>query len=104
MNHSRVVQEALVEVAAYWGLAADGLNEGRTTSQVDIRAIAQWMLRERYGFSYPELGALFGKNHATVLHNVRRVTYFVAMQDRGEDNRLGRIARSVLLGAKAAAE
>jgi len=62
------------------------------------------MLRERYAFSYPELGALFGKNHATVIHNVKRIAHFVGRYDAGEDNRLGRIARSVLLGQRMAAE
>lgn len=100
----RVVTQTLAEVATHWGLASGDLNPGRAPAQVDIRSIAQWALRERYGFSYPELGRMFKKDHCTVLHNVKRIAHFVKLQDEGQDNRLGRIARLVLLGGRLAAE
>lgn len=99
-----IVAEMLADVAMHWGLAPGDLNPGRAPAQVDIRAIAQWALRERYAFSYSELGRMFKRDHCTIMHNVKRIAHFVKLQDEGQENRLGKIARSVLLGGRLAAE
>jgi chromosomal replication initiation ATPase DnaA len=97
-------QQMLSDVAGHFGLSINDLLPDRSKTQSAIRAIAMWALREQYEFSYPELGAMFRKDHTTVMHNVSRVGLAVARFDQGEDDWIGRIARSVLLGGKLAAE
>ena len=99
-----IVAQLLADVAAHWGLSLHNLDGGRAPAQVDIRAIAQWCLHERYNYSHSEVARMFKKDHSTARHNIRRVAHFVRLYDAGEDNRLGRIARSVLLGGRMAAE
>ena len=99
-----VTQQMLSDVAGHFGLSINDLRPDKSKTQAAIRSIAMWAMRERYGFSYPELGAMFRKDHATIMHNVSRVGLAVARFDQGEDDWIGRIARSVLLGGKLAAE
>jgi chromosomal replication initiation ATPase DnaA len=99
-----IVAQVLGDVAEHWGLALHNLDGGRAPAQVDIRAIAQWYFHERYGYGYSEVGRMFKKDHATVLHNVRRIAHFVRLQDDGQANRLGGIARKLFAGGRLAAE
>lgn len=45
----------------------------RLAEVVDARKIAYYILREKYHLSYPSIGKVFNKNHATVMHNLKSV-------------------------------
>ena len=45
----------------------------RLTEVVDARKIAYYILREKSHLSYPSIGKVFNKNHATVMHNLKSV-------------------------------
>jgi chromosomal replication initiator protein len=48
-----------------------GRYRGRTV--VWARHIAMWLCRESLGYSYPEIGRTFGRDHASVISAIRRV-------------------------------
>jgi len=37
------------------------------------RQAAMWLARKEGGFSYPRIGAFFGRDHSTVIHGVKAV-------------------------------
>nr|MBA3782859.1 hypothetical protein [Nocardioides sp.] len=51
---------------------ADIIGAGRSREYVQARMVAAWLLRQT-GRSYPEIGALLGKDHTTAINACRRV-------------------------------
>lgn len=69
-----IVQQELARASALYGLTGDEVLEHRRgKSHDEARAITAWALRQRFGFSYPELGRYLGRDHTTVISAVRRV-------------------------------
>lgn len=59
---------------ALYGLTVDEvMSRSRTKTVFEARAIAVWVLRQRNGFSYPELGRMFGRDHNTMMNSIQRV-------------------------------
>ncbi len=59
--------------AAHFAVApADIIGAGRSREYVQARMVAAWLLRQT-GRSYPEIGALLGKDHTTAINACRRV-------------------------------
>lgn len=59
-------------VAAIYGIDAELIwSRQRGPTLVEARHLAWWALREKTGWSYPELGRALGVDHSTVLHGVR---------------------------------
>lgn len=59
---------------AFYGLTADEvLAKDRSKSRFEARAITAWVLRCRFGFSYPELGRFLGRDHTTIMSAIQRV-------------------------------
>lgn len=48
------------------------LSERRTQAIVLARHAACHMLRERFGMSYPEIGAVLNRDHSTVMNSIAR--------------------------------
>ena len=47
---------------------------GRARSVVEPRQVAMYLIRELLGFSYAEIGSLFGgRDHSTVMHSIRKI-------------------------------
>lgn len=67
-------EEVIRLVAAAYGLEP-GLLRGpsRARHVVDARHLAMYLLRESTGLSFPALGAVFGRDHTTVMHAVQRM-------------------------------
>lgn len=47
-----------------------------------------YILRRQYGLSYPVIGSIFGKNHATVIHGERSISDMLSIGDRITENKL----------------
>lgn len=63
----------IASVAAAYGIDADMIwGTGRGLTLCEARHLAWWALRERTGWSYPELARALGNNHTSVLHGVRK--------------------------------
>jgi hypothetical protein len=57
------------------GLSPDTILNGkvRTPREVKTRQLLWASLRRYANLSYPEIGALVGKSHTTIMHGVKRV-------------------------------
>lgn len=61
-------------VAEYFGITTEELlGRDRSKSFCEARSIAMWLVRRRFGLSYPELGREFKRDHTTCISSVRRV-------------------------------
>lgn len=47
-----------------------------------------YILRRQYGLSYPVIGSIFGKNHATIIHGERTISDMLSIGDRITENKL----------------
>lgn len=66
--------QILAAVAGSFGLQVPVLTgQSRTRVAVRARQIAMYLIRERLGLSYPEVGRLFSRDHTTVLYAVRKI-------------------------------
>ncbi len=91
----------MADVAAHWGLCLSDIQPERTKTMSDIRAVAAWVLHEQKRFSLNELASMFGAgDHTTIMSRVKKASKAVARFDKGEDDWLGRVARSVLAQSK----
>lgn len=63
------------KVASRFNLKAEEIiNSGRRPDLVLARQVAMYVCRRKLGFSFPELGRIFGgKDHSTVMHGIRKV-------------------------------
>ncbi len=94
MTTAQHVRPSLAFAAQAWGVPVDALMaSGRSQSVADARALAMWIVRRTFGYSYPELGRIFGRDHSTCIVAVRKVERAIAT---GRPPRLATIARSVL--------
>ena len=44
----------------------------------DVRTIALKIFRDETAYSYQAIGRIFGKNHATIIHNIRVASNYIA--------------------------
>ncbi|MEA4862477.1 MAG: chromosomal replication initiator protein DnaA [Victivallaceae bacterium] len=62
------------KVAAHFGLRLnDILSNRRPRNVAEPRMVAMYLCRKLTDASYPEIGAAFGKNHATILNAMKKV-------------------------------
>jgi chromosomal replication initiator protein len=83
----------LSEVATRYGIdAADILGKDRHKTVARARHIAIYVARERWDWSYPELGRRFGnRDHTSCMHACRRMA-----RERGDGTETGRFVDSLL--------
>lgn len=75
----RAVQEAL----PLFGATLDGLRlDNRARNVSDLRSIVMHVLRKNTGLSLMDIGHIFKRDHASVIHNVRKVEGLLRV-DRG---------------------
>jgi chromosomal replication initiator protein len=93
MTTAQHVRPSLAFAAQAWGVSVEALTaEGRSQSVADARALAMWIVRRTFGYSYPELGRIFGRHHSTCITAVQKVERALRT---GRPPRLAEIARSV---------
>lgn len=70
----REVRRVIALVASKYGVppaAITGRDRHRTIAAA--RRLAYWLARAEFGYSYPELGLSFGRDHTTIMHGCRVV-------------------------------
>jgi len=69
----RPAMAIVCEVAEAHGLTPrDLLGRSRMRPITRARMTAYAEIRDRLGYSYPEIGMIFGRDHTTILHGVRQ--------------------------------
>ncbi len=69
-----IAQSEAARIGAMYGFTGDEVLEHRRSKSLDeARAITAWVLRQRFGFSYPELGKFLGRDHTSIISAVKRV-------------------------------
>lgn len=72
------VEKIISEVAKTYNVSvSDILSNRRTASLALARQVAMYISRETTDLSYKQIGESFGKDHTTVLHNVKTVENFL---------------------------
>ncbi|MBQ8203929.1 MAG: chromosomal replication initiator protein DnaA [Clostridia bacterium] len=73
------IETIIAEVANTYNVSeTDILSKKRTASLARARQVAMYIARETTGLSFKQIGESFGKDHSTVLYNVRTVEDFIA--------------------------
>jgi chromosomal replication initiator protein len=88
------VRPSIALAAQSWGVSVESITaHGRSQSVADARALAMWIVRRTFGYSYPELGRIFERDHTTCMAAVRKVDRAIAT---GRPLRLAEIARGMV--------
>jgi hypothetical protein len=67
-------RRVLIAAASLFSIPPERLRErNRRTDVTSARYVAAWVLR-RHRWAYPKIAELFGLNHATVIHGIRKVS------------------------------
>ena len=94
MTTAQHVRPSIAFAAQAWGVPVDSItSHGRSQSVADARALAMWMVRRAFGYSYPELGRIFERDHTTCIVAVRKVERAI---ETGRPLRLAEIARGMV--------
>ncbi len=73
------IEKIISEVARTYNISeSDILSNRRTASLVLARQVAMYIARETTDLSFKAIGESFGKDHTTVLHNVRTIEKFLS--------------------------
>ena len=73
------IETIISEVANTYNVSEnDILSNRRTASLARARQVAMYIARETTGLSFKQIGENFGKDHSTVLYNVRQVEEFIS--------------------------
>ena len=73
------IETIISEVANTYNVSeSDILSNRRTASLARARQVAMYIARETTGLSFKQIGENFGKDHSTVLYNVRQVEEFIS--------------------------
>lgn len=69
----------LREVSRYYCIPVEKLQgSGRAKDMVLPRQVAMYLIREMTGYSLPEIGKVFSRDHTTVLHAINKVENYLA--------------------------
>jgi len=72
------IETIISEVARTYNVSEDDiLSLRRTQSLALARQVAMYIARETTGLSYKQIGDAFGRDHTTVLYNVRQIENFL---------------------------
>lgn len=72
------IETIISEVARTYNVSEDDiLSLRRTQSLALARQVAMYIARETTGLSYKQIGEAFGRDHTTVLYNVRQIENFL---------------------------
>lgn len=81
----RGILERIEKVA---GMPLSKLSQKRNSEMVDLRCIIYFALKDHYGYS--EIGRMFNKSHATIIHSVKRFEnlYLYEREFRNKANKI----------------
>ncbi len=80
MTKSHPLAVAIAErVATLYGLESKLIfGRGRTKTVAEARLVTHWAARHRLGWSFPELGRAFNRDHSTIVQNAAEVELRIA--------------------------
>jgi chromosomal replication initiation ATPase DnaA len=83
--HAAVVAIA-ARIVALYGLESieDIFGRARSKTIAEARLVAHWAARHRLGWSYPELGRAFDRDHSTIIQNTAEVELRIAAGQASE--------------------
>lgn len=71
-KHTAAFMAVCEVVCGYYGISHQKLMQPvRDQKLVHARQVAWFLLREHYSLSFPAIGAMFGKDHTTIMHGIR---------------------------------
>ena len=80
------VPKIIDEVTRTYGVTTDDVMSKKQNAPITkVRQICMYIVREITEMSLEEIGKNFGKNHATVLHSINKVSELMATQPREKD-------------------
>ena len=75
------------EVAKHFGVTAERMaGRGRGKGVIRPRQVAMFFAREVAGKSFPKIGHIFGRDHSTVIHAVRKVERMMGEDQQFKDD------------------
>ena len=84
-------QMIMSNTASYFNLTVDDLTGSNRTANIALaRQVAMYLCRDLTELSLPKIGALFGRDHTTVMHAYRKVSDMM-IKDRGIFNTISEI-------------
>lgn len=73
-KHHPAVTAIAARVAALYGIDVEVIfSRARSKTIAEARLVTHWAARHRLGWSYPELGRAFDRDHSTILANCQEV-------------------------------
>lgn len=84
-KHHPAVVSIVARIAALYGIDLEALlGRARSKTLAEARSVAMWAARHRLGWSFPELGRAFDRNHTTIMYNVGEVELRIAAKQASE--------------------
>jgi len=81
----------MANTANYFNLTVDDLTGSNRTANIALaRQVAMYLCRDLTELSLPKIGALFGRDHTTVMHAYRKISEMM-IKDRGIFNTISEI-------------
>jgi len=73
-NSEELVEKIVKRVMVNYRITKDELlSKKRNREFVESRQIIMYAMREKFGYTFREAGAYFGKDHATALYGIRNI-------------------------------
>ena len=73
-NSEELVEKIVKRVIVSYRITKDELlSKKRNREFVESRQIIMYAMREKFGYTFREAGAYFGKDHATALYGIRNI-------------------------------
>ena len=67
----------------------------RTRGIADARQVAQYLIRKLTNLSLPDIGREFGKDHTTVMYNIKKVEFSLNKGDTELQNNIRDITANI---------
>ena len=80
------IDKIIVEVARTYNVSESAMLSNRKTAPLVLaRQVAMYIARETTDMSYKQIGESFGKDHTTVLYNVKKIENFLIDKPREKE-------------------
>ncbi len=73
---SKITPEYIIEkCATFYGVKKEDIYSDKRTKEIALaRQVVMYILKDVTDFSFPKIGSILGKDHATVLYSVKKIT------------------------------
>ncbi len=73
---SKITPEYIIEkCASFYGVKKEDIYSDKRTKNIALaRQVVMYILKDVTDFSFPKIGSILGKDHATVLYSVKKIT------------------------------